>query len=93
MVAAIDLNELAQARAAVARLVDLGRALLARDPQARGRHQPTQCLHANLEPVQFIQLLSCQRRTKVSVALVHDRQSPICHTNSQLVVAGPAAFA
>jgi hypothetical protein len=39
VIAAIDLDQLAQARTAVPRLVDLGRALLARNPQAGVDHQ------------------------------------------------------
>ena len=50
MVAAVDLDQLAQARAAVARLVDLRCSLLARHPQAGGRHQRAHGLLASTRP-------------------------------------------
>ncbi len=53
MVAAVDLDHFADTGATVARLVDLGRTPLARRPQAHGRHEASDRLHAKHQPMTF----------------------------------------
>jgi hypothetical protein len=63
VVAAIDLDQLADARSAVARLVDLGCSLATRLPQASLDHQLADRLLAEDRPCSLTQLLASQRRT------------------------------
>ena len=92
VVAAIDLDELAQAGAAVARLVDRGSALAARLPQAGGRHQRPHGLLGQDQAVALAQLLAGQRRTEVGVALADDPERALCDSRSQLMVARVTAL-
>ena len=91
VITAIDLDELAQAVAAVARLVDLGGALPAWYPQACRHHQRPHSLLAEDDPMAFLQLLGGQGRTKVGVALANDRDGTTGNTRGQLVIAGTPA--
>ena len=93
MVAAVDLDQLAQAVAAAARLVDLGRTLQARHPVARPGHEPAHRLLGQDQPLAFRQLLACQGGAEVGVAAADQPQGPLGHPRRKLVVAGLAATA
>src|SRR5229473_2030381 len=67
MVTAVDLDQLAQTRAPGAWLVDLRRALPARNPQAGFSHQAPHGFLRQTDAVAFAQLLARQRWTEVRV--------------------------
>ena len=77
MVAAIDLDQLANTVPAVTRLINLCRALPTRNPQSGLRHQPPHRLCCNAHAVDFAQLLAGQRRSKVAVPVPDQRQGLI----------------
>jgi hypothetical protein len=91
VITAIDLDQLTQAVAAVAWLMNLGSALPARRPQARRHHQRPHSFLAEDDPMALLQLLGCQGRTKVGVALANDRDGTTGNARSQLVIAGTPA--
>jgi hypothetical protein len=74
VIAAINLDRLAQARTAIPRLVELGRALLARNPQARIGHQVPNCLSGKHQSMALTQLLARKRRPEVRIAFTDDGQ-------------------
>src|SRR6202521_5440660 len=88
MVTAVDLDQLAQTRAPGAWLVDLRRALPARNPQAGFSHQAPHGFLRQTDAVAFAQLLARQRWTEVRVPFVDDGQSTNGQTFVQLAVAG-----
>jgi len=77
VVAAVDLDELAETGSAVARLVDRSSALAARLPQAGGRHQRAHGLLGQDQVVAFVQLLAGQRRAEVGVAIADHAERAI----------------
>ncbi len=89
MVAAVDLDQLAQTCAPRTRLVDLRWTLPARYPQARVRHQPSDRFPGQANAVALVQLLAGQRRAKVGIALTDDRQRPL----GQILVQTPVTLA
>src|SRR3982751_3688480 len=74
MLAAVDLNQLADALAPRTRLVNPFQALLAVDPQPIRHHPLAQRLPTERDPVQLTQLLRCQGRAEIPVTLANDRQ-------------------
>ena len=72
MVAAVYLDQLAQARSPVARLVGMPPALAAREPDPGRRHPLAQGLAADGQVVALEELLARQRRPEVRVALPDD---------------------
>src|SRR5579862_3969755 len=72
MLAAIDLNQLTQARSTRTRLLDLGRSQPAWNPKACVDLQPPHGLLGNSNAVAHLELLSRQRRSKVRVMLAQD---------------------
>ncbi len=92
VVAAIDLDQLADARAAVPRLVDLGCSLATRLPQASLNHQPADRLLAERHAVKLTQLLASQRRAEVGVALPDQGNRSAGDAVIELVVAGPSTL-
>lgn len=87
MVAAIDLDQFTQARLARSRLVDLRRALFARDPQAGSHHQRTNRFDSQVNAMTFAELLAGQCRPKIHVTLTDQRQRPLRLARGQLMVA------
>jgi len=69
VITAIDLHQLTQTRAPVARLVHLGRAQLARHPETGVDHDPAHRLGGQVDTVPLTQLLSGQGRAKVGIAV------------------------
>jgi len=91
MIAAIDLHQLAYTGPAIARLMNLGRALFARNPQAGVPHPAPHRLLGQLETMALAQLLAGQRRPKIGIALTdqrhgahpdHDGQLPVAHVSA-----------
>src|SRR4051812_44943595 len=74
MLAAVDLNQLANALAPRTGLVNLFQALLAVDPQPIRDHPLAQRLPTERDRVQLAQLLGCQGRAEIPVTLANDRQ-------------------
>src|SRR3954468_2048106 len=74
MLAAIDLNQLADALAPRTGLVNPFQALLAVDPQPIRDHPLAQRLPTESNPVQLAQLLGCQGRAEIPITLANDRQ-------------------
>src|SRR4051794_26245239 len=74
MLAAVDLNQLADALAPRTGLVNPFQALLAVDPQPLRNHPLAQRLPAESNPVQLAQLLGCQGRAEIPITLANDRQ-------------------
>ena len=93
MVAAVDLDQLADTCAAVAGLVDLGCALPAGRPQPRGRHQRSHRLDTDCQTMAFGKLLAGQRGPEVRVALPDQPDRALRDPRRQLVVAGSASLA
>src|SRR5258707_266589 len=93
MIAAIDLDQLAQARTPVPRLVNLGRALLARNPQAGFGHQVPHGFGRERQPVRFSEFLARERRTKIGIAFADDGQGMVGQSCRQLMITGLLALA
>src|SRR5215211_962915 len=74
MLAAIDLNQLADALAPRTGLVNPFQALLAIDPQPIRDHPLAQRLPTESNPVQLAQLLRRQGRAEIPITLANDRQ-------------------
>src|SRR5258708_31978068 len=92
MVTAVDLDQLAQTRAPGAWLVDLRRALPARNPQAGFSHQAPHGFLREPNTVALAQLLAGQRWTEVRVPFADDGQSTNGQTFVQLPVTGITPF-
>lgn len=93
MLAAVDLHQLAQTRAPGPRLVDLRRALPARNPQPGIRHQMPHGFLRQCDPVAFVQLLAGERRSEIGVALADQRQGLRTQIDGQLMIARAATSA
>src|SRR3954449_8352040 len=74
MLAAVDLNQLADALAPRTGLVNPFQALLAVDPQPIRDHPLAQRLPTESNPVQLAQLLRRQGRAEIPITLANDRQ-------------------
>src|SRR3954453_13172281 len=74
MLAAIDLNQLADALAPRTGLVNPFQALLAINPQPIRDHPLAQRLPTKSNPMQLAQLLGCQSRAEIPIAFTNDRQ-------------------
>src|SRR3954464_4201750 len=74
MLAAIYLNQLADALAPRTGLVNPFQALLAVDPQPIRDHPLAQRLPTERDPVHLAQLLGCQGRAEIPITLANDRQ-------------------
>src|SRR3954464_9877471 len=74
MLAAVDLNQLADALAPRTGLVNPFQALLAVDPQPVSDHPLAQRLPTESNPVQLAQLLRRQGRAEIPIAFANDRQ-------------------
>jgi hypothetical protein len=85
MIATIDLDQFAQARTTGSWLIDLWRTLTARHPQLGIHHQLPDRFLRHADAVAFTQLLACQRRAEISIALAHNSQSAL----GQFVVQSP----
>ncbi|KVO76818.1 hypothetical protein WM28_31090 [Burkholderia ubonensis] len=93
MFAAVDLDQLAQARPSCPRLVDLRRSLPARRPQAGVGHQPADCLLGEANAVTLPQLLAGQRRPEIGIAVTDDRQRQSSQVLIQPPITGTPTFA
>lgn len=93
VVAAVDLDELAETRSAVPRLVSPAGPLRAGHPQTRTDHPLAQRLDADRDTVVRRQLLACERRTEVGVALAHERHGRFPRGGRELAVARLPALA
>ena len=74
VLAAVDLQQLANALAPGAGLIDTLSPLLAIEPQPGLDHQQPQCLATERNPMHLAQLLGRQGRTEIPVPLAEDRQ-------------------
>src|SRR3954465_6669268 len=74
MLAAVDLNQLANALAPRTGLVNPFQTLLAVDPQPIRDHPLAQRLPTESDPVQLAQLLRRQGRAEIPITLANDRQ-------------------
>ena len=74
MLAAVDLDQLANAVAPGAGLMNALSPLLAIEPQPSLDHPQPQCLSTERDPVNLAQLLGDQSRAKIPVPLTNDRQ-------------------
>src|SRR3954452_2770891 len=74
MLAAIDLNQLADTLAPRTGLVNPFQALLVVDPQPIRHHPLTQRLPTERDRMQLAQLLGCQGRAEIPVTLANDRR-------------------
>ncbi|CAB5291688.1 hypothetical protein IST455A_04270 [Burkholderia multivorans] len=88
MLAAVDLDQLAQARASRPRLVDLRRTLPPWHPQASVGHQPPHRLLGQPNAMTFPELVAGQRRPEVGIAFADDRECPVGRHGVQSVIAG-----
>ncbi|CAG9199945.1 hypothetical protein BVI1335_150020 [Burkholderia vietnamiensis] len=93
MVAAIDLDQLAQARPACSWLINLRWSLSARNPQASVRHQLPDRFLGQPDTVAFPELLARQCRPEIGVAIPDDRQGPLGQLRIQPPVARTATLA
>src|SRR3984957_16554122 len=92
MLRAVDLDQLTNMLAAMPRLLD-ALALSAGYPDPRLPHPTAQRLPRNFEIMTLCQLLGCECRSKVCVALPHQSDRMIAHHIRQAVVRGtPAAL-
>jgi hypothetical protein len=87
VVTAVDLDQLAEARASRARLVDLRRTLPARHPQAGIHHQPAHRFLRQPHTVALVQFLARQRRPEIGIAIPDDRDGPIGRHGIQPIIA------
>src|SRR6266478_1071102 len=92
MLAAVDLHQLTQAIAPRARLMDALQSVLPPNPNTGADHPLPQCLDAEIQAVKLGQLLGRQGRSKIGVALAHNRQHGLAKHRTQSPVARPAAF-
>jgi len=74
LIAAVNLDQLADARSAAARLVDLRGTLATWLPKARGNHLPSSRLQPERDAVALDELLARQRRSEVAVAISNQLQ-------------------
>src|SRR5215208_874202 len=74
MLAAVNLNQFANALAPRTGLVNAFQALLAVNPQPIRDHPLAQRLPTESDPVQLAQLLGCQGRAEIPITLANDRQ-------------------
>jgi hypothetical protein len=93
MVRAVDLDELAEAAAAGAQLVDRRRALAPAQPEPGCGHPLAQRLAADVDAVQLGELLLRQRRPEVGIPLADQADRMRLQARWQLVIARPAALA
>ncbi|MCY1301281.1 hypothetical protein D9M70_508840 [compost metagenome] len=93
VVAAIDLDQLAEAGAAVPRLVHLGRAQLPGDPEAGVDHDPAHRLGGQVDAMALAQLLGRQRRAEVGVAVADQAAHAGFQPGRELAVAVTATLA
>jgi hypothetical protein len=93
VVAAVDLDQLADARPAIARLVDLGRALFAGCPQAGRRHQHPDDLLGQHKPVALTELLARKCWPEISIAFADQCRRTFGHLWRQPVIAWASALA
>src|SRR5882762_4342296 len=92
MFAAVDLHQLANALAPMARLVNTPAPLFAVEPQPLGDHPFAQGLAGERKAVLSGELLGGQRRTEIGVVLTHDPQNRRADRLGSLAIARPAAF-
>lgn len=93
MLTPVDLDQLTQIGPAGTRLINPGRALTARDPQARRTHPTPYRFLAQPNAVTLLKLLARQRRTKIGIVLAHQRHRLCTKIDRQLAIARLAAFA
>jgi hypothetical protein len=88
VLAAVDLDQLAERRPPEAGLVRRRGAILASRPQAAGTHPMAQCLLGDDQPVQLGQLLGRECGAKVRVQLLDETQGPVPQVLGQPSIAG-----
>ena len=89
MIRAVDLDQLAKALPAQARLVECS-ALLARQPQTRILHPLAQGLARHCQPVTLRQLLGRQGRAEVGIAVPNERHGSLPDRRVDPVVRCPS---
>jgi hypothetical protein len=92
VVAAVDLDELAVALAAIPRLVRLGYALVPRDPQPSRPHPGPERLPGHADAVQLPELLLGERRAEVSVLVAYDGDDLVLDLSGDPPVARPTSL-
>jgi hypothetical protein len=88
VIAAIDLHQLAQARATVSRLMQLRRPLFAGNPQPGLTHPAPHGFLRQHHAMTLGELLARQRRPKISIALTHQRHASRTDIHRQFAIAG-----
>ncbi|MDR6350455.1 hypothetical protein Q3H59_002048 [Pantoea sp. SORGH_AS 659] len=86
VIAAVDLYQLANAGATIARLLDPRRTHFPGDPESGANHQLTHGLFSQHNVMEFGQLLSGERRTKVGVIISNDAQSKFSKAMNKLPI-------
>jgi hypothetical protein len=92
VIATVDLDQLAQTRPPMPRLMRPAIPLRTGDPQPGVDHPSPQRLARDVEPVLLGELLARQRRPEVRVATSHEVQGPVTKDRGQLPVTRTAAF-
>src|SRR5260370_20360233 len=93
MLGAVDLYEFTEAIAPCPRLVDALEPVFSLNPKAGPDHPLPQCLDPKVQAMQFAQLLGCQGRTKIGIALPHNSQHSLAEHCTQSPVARAAPLA
>lgn len=93
VIAAIDLNQFADAIPAVAWLIDRREPQPVRYPEARNEHKLADCFLGQHDAVHLTELLSGERWAEVLIALADDRQRARGHAGRWLEITWLAAFA
>src|ERR1700728_1210864 len=86
MLTAIDLDQLTQTRTSRARLLDLWRPQFARQPKPASYHQRSDGLYGQGHTVALPELLSRQRRAKISVTLANNPKGLVGDGSLQPVI-------
>jgi hypothetical protein len=92
MVTAVDLDQLAEASAALSRLMNAPSALTSRRPEPVLNHPLAERFDGHLNAVHFSELLVRERRAEVAVPLAHDPERVLAQRFGQAPVAGTAAL-
>ena len=91
MVAAVDLDELTDARTSSAGLVDAAVAEFPRYPETVLGHPASECQYGHVDAVKLSELLLGQRGAEVGVASTDEREHSFADVVGQPAVAGPSS--
>ena len=93
MLGAVDLDQLAPAVPAIARLVRTRAPRFAILPQTRLDHQPLQCLARDFDAMALDQILARQRWSKIRIMLTNDAKNTLTKRIAMPPIARSAALA